>query len=160
MLKQDIITLIARLIPEAFLIICSIYLLTKSKIDMKRILVSSIIGGMGVYILRTLPIHFGVHTILAILWYIFLAVIINKINTYKAITVTLASMIILFISDFLLVVIYTKVFKLSSEVLFGKGLVANIIGLPSLVLFYIIVRLIVCIRKRRWKWVILKKFQT
>jgi hypothetical protein len=149
MLKQDILSLITRMIPEAFLMIYSIYILTKSKVDMKKILISSIIGGIGIYLIRFLPIHFGIHTILSIMLYILLAVKLNKMDIYKAITMTLVSIIILFISDFLFVIIYTKIFQFSSEVLFGGGWVSNITGIPSLLLLYLVIWIIAYFKKKK-----------
>lgn len=149
MLEQDILSLFTRMIPEAFLIIYSIYLLSKSKVDMKRILISSIIGGIGIFVIRLLPIHFGVHTILSIMLYILLAVKLNKIDIYKSITITLVSIIILFILDFLFAITYSNILKISSETLFGGGLISNITGIPSLILFYIVIRLITYFREEK-----------
>ena len=149
MLEQDILSLITRMIPEAFIIIYSIYILTKSKVNIKRILISSIIGGIGIYIIRLLPIHFGVHTILSIMMYIILAVKLNKIDMYKAITITLVSIIILFILDFLIALIYSKIFQLSSELLFGGGLLSNIVSIPPLILFFIVIQFIVHIKEKK-----------
>ncbi len=149
MLEQDILSLITRMIPEAFIIIYSIYILTKSKVNIKRILISSIIGGIGIYIIRLLPIHFGVHTILSIMMYIVLAVKLNKIDMYKAITITLVSIIILFILDFLIALIYSKIFQLSSELLFGGGLLSNIVSIPPLILFFIVIQFIVHIKEKK-----------
>ena len=149
MLEQDILSLITRMIPEVFIIIYSIYILTKSKVNIKRILISSIIGGIGIYIIRLLPIHFGVHTILSIMMYIILAVKLNKIDMYKAITITLVSIIILFILDFLIALIYSKIFQLSSELLFGGGLLSNIVSIPPLILFFIVIQFIVHIKEKK-----------
>ena len=142
MLVQPILSLITRMIPEAILVMYSIYLLTNTKVDVKKLIISGLIGGIGVYLIRLLPIHFGVHTILAVMLYIFLAVKLNKIEIYKAIAIALVSQIILFISDFIFVVVYTKIFQFSSEALFGQAWVSAVAGIPPLILFYLVVRLI------------------
>ena len=149
MLVQPILSLITRMIPEAFLVMFSIYLLTNTKMDMKKIIISGIIGGIGVYVIRLLPIHFGVHTILAVMMYIFLAVKLNKIEIYKAIAITLVSQIILFISDFTFVLIYTKIFRLSSEAIFGHVWVAAVAGIPPLFLYYFVIRLIAYFKNKK-----------
>lgn len=149
MLKQDILSIITRMIPEAFLIIYSIYLLTRSKVDMKKIFISGIIGGIGIYLIRFLPIHFGVHTILSIMLYILIAVKLNKMDVYKSIAITLISIIILFSSDFLFVVIFTNIIGISSDMLLNEGWVANITGIPSLILFYIIIRIIAYYKEKK-----------
>lgn len=149
MLKQDILSIITRMIPEACIIIYSIYLLTKSKVDKKKIIISGIIGGIGIYLIRFLPIHFGVHTILSIMLYILLAVKLNKMDVYKSIAITLLSIIILFSSDLVFVFLYTKIFQISSEILFSEGWVANITGIPPLLLLYLVIRLIAYFKEKK-----------
>lgn len=139
MLEQNILSLFTRMIPEAFLVIYAIYLLTSSKVDIKKIFLSSIIGGVGVYITRLLPVHFGVHTILAVMLYIVLAVKFNKIEIFKAITLVLTLQIILFICDIIVITMYTHVFGLSAGIVLGHTWLSSIAGTPPLLLFYLIV---------------------
>lgn len=149
MSQHDFLSFIVRMIPEAFLMIYAVCKLTNTNINLKRIFVSCILGGVGVYIARLLPVHFGVHTIISVMIYIVLAIRINKIDMFKAIATTLAVIIVLFISDFTFVVIYTNVLHLSSELLFGQSWIAVVSGIPSLILFYLIVNFIVLIKKNR-----------
>lgn len=151
MSQHDILLLILRMIPEAFLLIYSIYSFTFTKVDIKKILLSSLVGGIVVYFIRMLPVHFGVHTIISIMLYIILAIKINNIEMFKAIASTLAAIIIIFISDFILLIFYTKILHLSSELLFGETWITAISGIPSLILFYYMVRLITYIKKKRVK---------
>lgn len=151
MLQQPIYSLFIRLIPESFLVFYSIHLLTNSKIDFKKLLISAIIGGIGIYIARLLPIHFGVHTILAIILYIVLAVNINKIDMNKAIAGTLISTVLCFISDVILVVFYTSILKLPSEMVSNQTLLAVIASVPSLIILYLILRIFVYIKGLRVK---------
>ena len=149
MLQLPILSLFIRLIPETFLVMYAICLLTNSKVDLKKIFISGVIGGIVIYILRLLPIHFGVHTILAVMFYILLSIKLNKIEMYKAIAGSLVSEITLFISDFILVFVYTGILKFPSEVLFGKTWIGTVAGIPSLILFYFIVRLIAYFKGKR-----------
>jgi hypothetical protein len=149
MLVQPILSLFTRMIPEAFLVIFAIYRLTNQKFDMKKIILSSIIGGFGVFITRLLPVHFGVHTILAIMLYILLAVKLNKIEIYKAIATGLILQIILFISDFILVFIYTKILFLPTEKLFGQSFISALVAIPPLFVFYLIIYIIAWIKDKR-----------
>ncbi len=150
MLQQPIYSLFIRIVPEAFLIMYSICLLTNSKIDFKKIFISAIIGGTGVYIARLMPIHFGVHTILASMLNILLAVKINNIKMHRAIAGTMISVILIFISDILIVTIYANVFELSPDIIMGQSVIAVIASFPSLIIFYLIVRLIAYFKKIRW----------
>lgn len=149
MLQQPIYSLFIRLIPETFIIFYAIYLLTEYKTDYKRILISSIVGGIGIYLTRLLPIHFGVHTILGIILYIVLAVNINKVNIHKAIAGTLIATVMCFVSDVVLVVFYTSVLKFPPEMVTNQNLLAVFASVPSLIIFYVILRAFVYIKGMR-----------
>lgn len=149
MSQHDFLSLIVRMIPEAFLLIYSIYILTNTKVYFKKIFISSILGGLGVYIIRLLPVHFGVHTIISVMLYIVLAVKINNIEMFKAMATTLVAIIIIFISDLVLVFVYTNIFQLSSELLFGESWISALTSIPSLILFYLIVKFIAFFREKR-----------
>lgn len=149
MLHQPIYSLFIRMIPEAFLIMYSICLLTGSKADLKKLSIASIMGGVGVYIVRLLPIHFGVHTILSVMIDILLAVKILNINIHKAIVGTLKSIIVIFISDIVLFSIYTNIFQFSSEVINGQTMLSVILGMPSLIIFYLVIRIVVYMKEKR-----------
>lgn len=148
MLQQPIYSLFIRLIPEAFLIIYSICILSNSKVDFKKIFLASIIGGIFVYITRLLPIHFGVHTILSIMVDILLAFKINNIDIHKAIAGGMISIILIFVSEFIIFAFYINILHIPSELLSEQSLIAIIYSIPSLLIFYILVRLIVYIRNK------------
>nr|WP_300094959.1 hypothetical protein [Sedimentibacter sp.] len=116
---------------------------------MKNLFISGIIGGICVYLTRMLPIHFGVHTILSVMLMIVLAIRLNGIEIHKAITASLTSVILLFISDLMFVVFYNALNFTSA--LSGQTLVSVLAGVPSLVLFYFIVRFIIFIKGMRVK---------
>ena len=147
MLQQPLYSLFIRLIPEAFLIMYAICKLTNSVADFKKILLSSLIAGIGVYVTRLFPIHFGVHTILAVLFDILLAVKLNNINIHKAIKGSLVSVILLFSTDLIFVAIYTGLHLTSA--ITGQSLLSVIAGIPSLIMFYIIVRMITYFKFKR-----------
>ena len=147
MLQQPLYSLFIRIIPETFLVVYSICLLSNSKVDFKRIFISSIIGGTGLYVTRLLPIHFGVHTIIAILFDIALAVKLNNIEIHKAIKASLESVLLLFTSDIILVVFYNAINF--TKALSGHTLVTVIAGIPSMIFYYFIVKVIIYYKSKR-----------
>ncbi len=149
MLQQPLYSLFIRLIPENLIVIYAICLLTESDVNLKNLFISGIIGGICVYLTRMLPIHFGVHTILSVMLMIVLAIRLNGIEIHKAITASLTSVILLFISDLMFVVFYNALNFTSA--LSGQTLVSVLAGVPSLVLFYFIVRFIIFIKGMRVK---------
>ena len=152
MLQQPIYSLFIRMIPENFLVIYSICLLTNSKINYKRLLISSIIGGTTLYLIRLLPIHFGVHTILIIMLNIFLAVKLNEVEIHKAIAGALIAVIICFIADITLIFVYTKVLQFPSELVLSQSFISVIACSPSLIIFYLLTRLISRLKGMRVKY--------
>lgn len=151
MLEQPIYSLFIRMIPESFLVIYSICLLTNSKPDLKKIFISCIIGGTSVYITRLLPIHFGIHTILGILINVLLAIKIINIDTHKAIVGAMIAIILIYISDLMIFVLYVNILKIPPEVISAPSLLSVASSLPSLLIFFMLVKLIVSIRKKRVK---------
>lgn len=152
MLQQPIYSLFIRLIPETFLILYSICLLTNSKVDLKKLSIVSIIGGTVVYITRLMPIHFGVHTILSVMFDIFLAVKLIKIEIYKAIAGSLIAVVICFASDIILIFVYTKLFQFGSDIVLGQSALSFIASFPSLIIFYLIIRIIVHFKEKRVRY--------
>jgi hypothetical protein len=137
-LKLSLLSLFLRTIPEGIMSIFANYVLANKKVDRKKMLVSGILLGISTYLIRFLPIHFGVHTILSIMIYIFLCIKINNIDYFKAISSSIISMIILFVLDWVAVFIYMKVFSINPKILFSKSIISILFGLPSIVIFSII----------------------
>lgn len=148
MLQQPLYSLFIRMIPESFFILLSVCLLTNSKINYKNIAIASIIGGVCVYLTRLMPIHFGVHTILGVMIHILLSNKFNYIKMQKAIFGALISIILIFISDIMLFTLYKSVLKLPFEILIGNSLLAVIATLPSLIIYYIMVRIVVYLKEK------------
>lgn len=140
MLQQPIYSLFLRMIPENFLVLYSICILTSSKFNYKKLLISSIIGGTVLYLIRFLPIHFGVHTILIILFNIFLVVKFNGIEIQKAISGSLMAVIICFVADMIIIFLYTKIFQFPSEIILNQTFTSVIACTPSLAIFFILTK--------------------
>lgn len=102
MLRLSIIELFLRLIPEGILYAFAMYAFTNTKkIDIKKILICGILLGISIYLIRFLPIHFGVHTILFLMIYIFISVKIIQVEVLNAIAYGLIMVITLFISEWI-----------------------------------------------------------
>jgi hypothetical protein len=65
---------------------------------------------------------------------------LNDIEIHKAITASLTSVVLLFISDMMLVLLYNAINF--TEALSGQTLISVFAGVPSLGLFFIIVNII------------------
>lgn len=142
MLKLLPIEFFLRLIPESFILILAGYAFTGKKIEKKVFCISSILLAVATYLIRMLPIHFGVHTIILIMIYVLITVYINKIDVMESISAILISSIILFMCEWINVYVLTYLFNLSSENIFRNTVTKVLYGTPSLIVFSSIIGLI------------------
>lgn len=99
MLKITIIELILRAIPEAFLLTLLVYLICNKNVRNKAYFISSIIFAASMYLIRALPIQFGIHTIIIIMTFIVINNLINKIPVKKSIVSSMTAMITLSVCE-------------------------------------------------------------
>ena len=151
MLKLSWLEFFVRAIPEAFLLVFSTYALSKTFINKKKYLISSIFVAIIGSIIRILPINFGVHTIIFLIMFIAVAVSINKIDITKSIKASIMAIILQFICEGINVFIIQFVFGLDINVIFKNPSLKTLYGIPSLILFACIVILYYCRLLRRNK---------
>lgn len=151
MLKLLPIEFFLRLIPESFILILAAYAFSCKKPEKKLFCISSILLSVATYLIRLLPIHFGVHTIILIVIYVLISVNINKIDIIKSISAGLISSIILFLCEWINVLILTKILKLDIDFIFKPPVSKILYSLPSLVLFSAVVMLVFYINVLRRK---------
>lgn len=133
MLKLSAFELIVRTIPEVFVLVFASYAFSKIKVDCKKYFLSSLILGVCVFVIRLLPINYGVHTILNIIALTVIVIYINKIDTIKAIKSSIITPILLFVLEganmmFLKIIVADKL-----EAIVADSTLRNLYALPSLV---------------------------
>lgn len=136
-LKVSILEFILRIIPEAFLIILAINLLSYKKIKPKEYVASSIFIAISAYLVRMLPIYYGVHTVINIIIYILIAVLVSKISIIKSISSVLKVIALICICEWINVLILDKVMKLDLQIIFNEPFKKILYSTPSLVMFAI-----------------------
>lgn len=147
MLKLSAIEIVLRLIPESLILILAAYAFSGKSINKINFFVSTILISIATYLVRMLPIHFGVHTIILLIIYVSITVNVNKINIIKAISAGLTSATILFICEWINVFVIINLFKIDTQNAFKDSLLKVIYGIPSLLLFATI---IFAIWRRNW----------
>lgn len=138
MLKSEPIEFFLRAIPEGFLYILGVYIFSKIKIDRNKYIKSSLITSIVVYCIRLLPIDYGVHTILTILFIIFFSMSYNKIDQIKVIRATITTFIIQFLSEGINMIILNFIPNLNVDNLFNDAIMKTFLGIPSLIITLII----------------------
>ena len=139
MLKLTLLELFLRGLPEGFLLIFAVYVFSKAVIDKKRYITSSIIYVIAVYLIRLLPIQYGVHTILSIIVIIVLAVNISKISIIKSIQACIMAMIFVFVCEGINMIIIKYIFKADIVHILSEPSLKILYSIPSLLIFAAIV---------------------
>lgn len=139
MLRLTLLEVFFRVLPESFLLIFAVYAFSKTIINVKRYIISSLLYVVAVYAIRLLPIQYGVHTIINIIVIIILTVNINKISIIKSIKVSIVAIILEFICEGINVIIIQYLFKADMKRVFSEPFLKIIYGIPSLVIFSITV---------------------
>jgi hypothetical protein len=105
------IEIFTRLIPEAFLLVLSAHVFTKTALDKKKYILSSILFGISNYIIRSLPIDYGIHIVLGFIIFAVIITYIVGINPLKSIQVVFISTILIMLSEVINVGIINYVFR-------------------------------------------------
>lgn len=149
MLKLEPIEFLLRGIPEGFLYILGVYIFSRIKINQKKYLISSVITAAVITFIRLLPIDYGVHTILSILFIIFLSMLYNNIDPIKVIRATILTFIIQFLSEGINIVILSIIPNIDLDSLFNNAKIKNFLGIPSLIITLIVMILLNKIYKKK-----------
>lgn len=139
MLKLSMMEFFLRSLPESFIFVLGAYVFSKKNICIKPFFISAIFLSMVTYLVRMLPIHFGVHTIILLVGYILVMASINDLNIIKSASAGLILIIMLFATEWLNVYILTNILNLDINIIFKDPLKKLLYGIPSLLLFFIII---------------------
>ncbi|NLL30051.1 MAG: hypothetical protein GX258_03225 [Clostridiales bacterium] len=146
MLEVEFIEIFIRAMPEQVLLVIGSYILSKTKLNEKRILISGFVMGVALYAFRLLPVQFGVHTLFGICLLAVLNYKVNKINIIKSIQVSAINYIILFVSETILIFIL-QLLKINLDAVFADSILKTLIGTPSLLIYAIFIYIIDRIQK-------------
>lgn len=134
MLKLTLVEFFLRTIPESFILMMALFILCNINITMKPYVMSSTLFGVCQYFIRRLPINYGVNTILGIFIMILIMHKINKSKIIPSIKFSLIITIVLFILEWVNIVVLTFLFNDSLEIIFNNSILKILSGMPSLVL--------------------------
>lgn len=150
MLKLQPIEFFLRTIPEGFLFIFAIYVFSQINITRKKYIISSLVFSSSVYIIRLLPINYGVHMILSVLVLLFISIVYNKVEAIQSVKSIIILYMIQLISEAVNVLLL-NLMKLDLDKLFKNPIKKSILGLPSLLITLIIIIIFYLINKKRGK---------
>lgn len=131
MLKITWIEFFLRSIPEMFIMIWGMHVITRKIIDIPKYIFSSILLSILVFFVRWLPIYFGIHTIINIVLIASIAVMID-IPLLKAIYSSLLMIFIFSLSEFINIIVL-KLMNMNENIYALTPIMKCIYGIPSLI---------------------------
>lgn len=138
MLQLEPIELILRAIPEGFLYMLGVYIFSNTKINKSKYIISSLITGVIIFLIRELPISYGVHTILLILIIVFFSMFYNKVDAISSVSSTIIIFVLQIISEIANVSVLNLI-NLNIDLLFENPIIKNILGIPSLIITLLVI---------------------
>ncbi len=139
MLKISMFEFLLRGLPEAFLFVFAAFALSKTKLELKKYIMASMTLAAVAYIVRFLPIQYGVNTILNLFVIIVLMNVVNKLDMIAAIRTGIIIIIIEFICEALNVLLIQVILKIDMNYVFSNADLKVLYGLPSLAIFGLII---------------------
>lgn len=134
------IDIFLRLLPEALIIILAGHGLSGKKINTKLYLVSSVVLALGTYVFKILPITPALPMLLTAIITVLILTIINKIKVVHAVITTVVCYVVAIIIEGINIFALEKLLHINPEGIFHSAnpLIRNLYGLPSLLVFSII----------------------
>ncbi len=152
MLHSSLAYVVLRVIPESIVLMLSSFILLDLKLDKLKVLKYGVFHGMIVTLIRTLPINFGVHSLLSM---IALGLILFKLSGKNFMEVVIAPCniwIALALSEGIYYFIASKIIYIDPEILTNYQTVSGAVStLPSLAILVMIVMVIKSMKKRMMK---------
>lgn len=139
MLKLSWLEFVVRTIPEGFLMVLAAHAFSKTKINIKKYFLSSVIFIIMVYLIRLLPIQYGINSILSLIVLIVSMNLINKTDIIKSISAGIIPFILGFLFEGLSIFFMQSVLKMDVNTLMLNGVSRTLVGLPSLGLYAVFV---------------------
>ncbi|MDQ0148235.1 hypothetical protein ACFO6R_03205 [Eubacterium multiforme] len=141
--------LIARGVPESFLFVYAVCILTNTKIDKKRFFMSSILLALIGFFIRLFPISYGIHTILNIVVLVILSTYIVKINILESIKASIIICIIMFVCEGINMLLIQVLHGNDIAQILTNPALKTIYGIPSLIMTMILVLIIKFIMNKK-----------
>lgn len=147
MIEEYIITWLLRGLPEAIIYMYVVHKFTNAQCHKQKFWISIVAISTLMVIIRSLPMSYGIHTIVLAMCILFFSVIVCNINGIEATTIILKSLMVEFLCEGYNIVLLKYVFDVKMDSIMTNPLLKNLYGTPSLVLMFMILYLVGKIKK-------------
>lgn len=137
-LHLSFLEFVVRGIPEGILFIFSVYVFSNTKIETKNFIIASLSLSIATFLVRMLPISYGIHTILNIIVLVIIATIIIKVSIIDAIRSGILTAILMFVCEGINMGLIQITHGSDMERIFTDPVLKTVYGIPSLMIFTII----------------------
>ena len=142
-------TLIFLGIPETIALTTMCFVLAKTELIWKRIVLLGCIMSIVTFLIRQLPVTFGLHTIVSMIMLILSINQLGKTSVGRAIIVTIMSFVALIIAETITSMAFFTVFRVSPEAVSQNSLLMIASGWPAVILLFLTSYLILMFRQRK-----------
>ncbi|ATW24585.1 hypothetical protein [Candidatus Formimonas warabiya] len=124
-------------IPECIALVTLVFVIAKARIDWKKIVLLGVLIGCVFYVLRMLPITFGIHTIVGIGLLIFLLTFLEKIDLVRAIIAVLLGNAFLILAETVCFWGINVIFHLPWDEISNNQFLMTLTGIPQILLIFL-----------------------
>jgi hypothetical protein len=126
-------------ILQAFSIVLGLYAFNKRRVDKKKLVITSLIMAVVIYVTRLLPVAFGVHTVLNAVVIFLFSIIYLKLPVVKSLVSLIFIFVILISIEILVSLFLASIIGVDQFIKRESDSLGHyIIGLPSSILFCIV----------------------
>ena len=125
-------------IPETIALVTLVFVIAKAKINWKKIIFLGVLLTCTAYLLRLIPITFGVHTLVNIGLLIFLMTYLEKVDLIRSIISVLIGYFCLIVIEAVTHMATLPIFNLSVEQVINNEFLLTVSGIPQVILLFLI----------------------
>lgn len=139
MLQLSLIEFIFRAIPEALILSFGVYTFAHIPVSKRIIIKTSLILAIIIFGVRSLPISYGIHTLLGLTAIMVIVRVLHKVDFVKAIQGVIITVIIQFIVELINTFWIQVVLSKDLEMIFTNPYKKLAYGMPSLLIWGVII---------------------
>ncbi|WP_053984400.1 hypothetical protein [Niameybacter massiliensis] len=149
MLQLTLMEFFFRVIPDAILFMIGAHIFSNKPMQKNNMLKSILCMAITVYLIRCLPITFGIHTLLGVVATTLIIIGFHKIDLLQAIRATFLTTLIQYISELLNMVWIQLCLGKELEAIFANPTTKLLYGLPSLAFSALILYICYILKRHR-----------
>lgn len=135
---MSLLALIFQGIPEMIALTTFAFVLAKADLNWRIICASGVVMGVIAFVIRLLPVTFGVHTIVLIFLLIIIIHQFAKVEIIKTVVSVFLSFVVLVLLETVTHVTLFSVLEFSMETVMNSEMLMILVGIPQIVLLFLI----------------------